>query len=146
MRPRFVLPKTRRNAGFSYIEVLIAVVIMTIALVPAIESLRISTLNSGAHPEMARQAAWVSSLLETTLAESFAALDAEALRVGDAATPTVYSDAAGTASRRLVYLSRYDGDDADGDGDAFTGTDEDLLWIRVALENSPHAFETLTSR
>ena len=57
--------------------------------------------------------------------------------------PEPFSDAVGTESRRLVFLARYDGDDADGDNDPFTGTDAGLLWLRVTIENGPRALETV---
>ena len=57
--------------------------------------------------------------------------------------PPPYSDAAGTESRRLVFLARYDGDDGDGDKDPFTGTDAGLLWVRVTIEDSPRSLETV---
>jgi hypothetical protein len=34
---------------------------------------------------------------------------------------------------RKVYLSRYDGDNSDGNNNAFDGTDEGLLWVRVEV-------------
>jgi hypothetical protein len=46
---------------------------------------------------------------------------------------------------RQVYLSRYDGDNADGNGNVFDGTDEGLLWVRVEIEESGLAIERLTS-
>ena len=58
---------------------------------------------------------------------------------------TVYSDAAGATNRRLVYLSRYDADNADGDNDFFTGMDAGLVWVRVELEGTTQAIEGLTS-
>ncbi len=36
--------------------------------------------------------------------------------------------------------------DNDGDGNRFTGGDDGLLWIRVELENTELALETLTAR
>ena len=53
---------------------------------------------------------------------------------------------AGDASRRLVYVAGYDGDDADGDGDPFTGADDGLLWVEVEIENTSVAVACLTSR
>ena len=46
----------------------------------------------------------------------------------------------------LVYLSRYDGDNADGDNDGFTGTDADLSWIRAAIADTPVSLHTLVTR
>ena len=60
--------------------------------------------------------------------------------------PTSYSELAGSPGRLLVYLSNYDGDNADADGDPFTGTEPDLLWIRVEIEDSVHALETVRAR
>jgi hypothetical protein len=44
-----------------------------------------------------------------------------------------------------VFLSRYDGDNADGDGDPFTGTDGDLIWVRVEIPGTTLDIEALTS-
>jgi hypothetical protein len=57
--------------------------------------------------------------------------------------PAPYSDSAGTKSRRLVYLARFDGDNADADNNPFTGTDSGLLWVRVTIEDSPRALQTV---
>ena len=69
-----------------------------------------------------------------------------------AASPTVpssYSDtmtlADGRVLTRQVYLSRYDGDNADGNNNVFDGTDEGLLWVRVEIEESGLGMERLIS-
>ena len=46
----------------------------------------------------------------------------------------------------LVYLSLYDGDNADADDDPFTGTDADLLWIRVEIDGSVLSLQTVRAR
>jgi hypothetical protein len=46
----------------------------------------------------------------------------------------------------LVYLSRYDGDNADGDNNPFTGTDADLIWVRAAIADPPIDMTTLVTR
>jgi hypothetical protein len=83
------------------------------------------------------------------LAQPFGYLD-EAARV--AASPTVpssYSDsvplADGRVLTRRVYLSRYDGDNADGNNNMFDGTDEGLLWLRVEIAESGLGMERLIS-
>lgn len=133
------------EAGFSYVEVLVAVALIALAMVPAIEGLSTGTLGAGIHQSMTEADFLMASLFEETLAQPFWALDAEAVAVGDPNVATAYSDAPGSEHRRLVYLARYDGDDADGDGDRFTGGDLGLLWVRVALENTDRALETLTT-
>jgi hypothetical protein len=82
--------------------------------------------------------------MEEVLARSFAELAAEEVAAGGA--PSAYSDGAGAPDRRLVLLSRYDGDNADGDDDPFTGKDAGLLWVRVEIEGTDHVLETLTGR
>jgi hypothetical protein len=85
--------------------------------------------------------------MEELLAEPFAALDAAATAAGSRVTPGSYSDTVtfqdGRTVTRNVYLSRYDSDNADGDADPFTGTEADLLWLRVEIGDT--ALETLRS-
>ncbi len=47
------------------------------------------------------------------------------------------------ADRRLVFISRYDGDNADTDDNPFTGTEADLLWLRVEIEGTASALQAL---
>jgi type II secretory pathway pseudopilin PulG len=136
--------KHLRANGFSYVEVLIAMLIIVIALVPAINSLRGALKSSEAHTERATAHFHLSSRIHEILALPLTALDVEALVVDDATVPTSYSDGAGSTRRRLVYLARYDGDNADGDGDRFTGGDEGLLWVKVQLEGELLALESIT--
>jgi len=138
--------KDYRKAGFSYVEVVFAGLIAALALVPAIDALNHGMQSARADSDRTEAHFHVISLLEEVVAEPYASLDAEALRVGDPTVATTYSDLAGSNRRRLVYLARYDGDDADGDGDRFTGGDDGLLWGRVELENTNMAFQTLTAR
>jgi hypothetical protein len=57
-----------------------------------------------------------------------------------------YSDPSTQANRRLVYLSRYDADNADGNGDFFdAGMDAGLLWVRIEFEGTNQGIEGLTS-
>ena len=83
--------------------------------------------------------------MEQLLATPHAALDAARYRGrrvdrADELSPTL----AGTTERRLVFIARYDADNADGDGNRFTGGDAGLLWMRVSIEGQPaDAVETL---
>ncbi len=137
---------TRREAGYSYVEVLVATALVVLALIPALESLSTGLLGTRAHIASATEDLSLASRLEDLLAQPFDVLDAEALAVGSSTVPTVFSDAPGTSPRLLVFVARYDGDDADGDGDGFTGTDEGLLWLSVQVENTHRALSTLTAR
>jgi len=133
-------------AGLTYVEVLIATVLMVVALVPAIDALRPAIQGSGIHQSETVLHYHLTSGLEDVLAAPFDSLDTEAQALGDpTAISPLFSDTAGTTDRRLVFLSRYDADNADGDNDAFTGTDEGLIWVRVEVETTSHALETLVS-
>ncbi len=135
-----------RQSGLSYVEVLVAAVILAIALIPAIEALQVGLQGATAHEAVTRQHYHLASRMAELMAEPFAALDAEAQALGDPDLPSSYSDAPATPMRRLVYLSRYDGDDADTDDNPFTGVDDGLLWLRIEIEGEVHALESLRAR
>jgi len=129
--------------GWSYVEVLIATVLLALALVPALEATQTALLGAAVHEQHATDRHRLSARVEELLAQPFVDLDAAATAAGGPTVATTYSDGVGTASRRLVFLSPYDGDNADADNDPFTGTDPGLLWIKVEIENTVIALETL---
>jgi len=140
-----------RQAGFSYMELLVATLLIAIMLVPALDAMQSGIQGSGIHTQLAQNQYRMISKMEQTLALPFAELLTQADLVADPTVlipaplsrPDLYSDTAGTESRRLVFLARYDGDNADADDDPFTGTDAGLLWVRVTIENSPRSLETV---
>jgi len=136
----------RKQSGISYVEALLAVTILGLALVPALEMLQVAFVGSDVQETSVRLQLQTATRMELMLAEPFANLDAAAQTAGSETTPSVYSDTAGTPDRTLVFLSRYDGDNADTDNDAFTGTDEGLLWVRVAIEGTPYELSTLVAQ
>lgn len=130
----------QRQLGMSYVEVLLAVVILAISMIPASNALRgalnATEIDASAtvnHYRLVRR-------LEEVLAEPFAVVSGQAAGPGVASS---YSDPGGSFDRRLVFISLYDGDNADADNDPFTGVDADLLWIRVELEGSVTALQAL---
>ncbi len=133
----------KRQTGAAYVEILIAVLLISVSLVPALESLsnaaRNATLNES---EILRQFQ-INALMEEVLAEPFASLELAAAVAGGPQVPTSYSDPAGNTDRRVVYIARYDADDADNDGNPFTGTD-DLLWVRIETEATGQGVAVLT--
>jgi len=133
-------------AGLSYIEVLVAIVLITMALVPALDAFQPAIMGSGIHRSHTEQHYHLTEKLEYLLAEPFGALDTEAVAINNpTVASSIYSDPTTAANRRLVYLSRYDGDNADGDFDYFTGLDAGLVWVRVEHTGTGQTIERLIS-
>ena len=126
-------------------ELLVATLLIAIMLVPALDAMQSGIQGSAIHTQLAQNQYRMISKMEETLALSYSKLLEQADLVADSKVliPPPFSDAAGTESRRLVFLARYDGDDADGDKDPFTGSDDGLLWVRVTIEDNPRALETV---
>jgi len=142
----FVSANSRCMTGFSYVEVLVATVLIAVALVPAIEALAPGIQGADIHRSQAGQHYHLTGKLEEVLAEPFVALDDEAQTVADPSTATAYSDAGGSTDRRLVFLSRYDADNADTDNDFFTGVDDGLIWVRIEIAGTKQFIESLVSQ
>ena len=136
----------RTEAGLTLVEVVVAMVLLAILLIPAINALQTGIIGAEVHGDVAASHYRLTSRLEELLVEPFADLSDAALAAVSPTTPSSYSDPAGPPGRLLVYLALYDGDNADADSDPFTGTDSDLLWIRVDIEDSVYTLETVTAR
>ena len=139
-----------RMAGLSYVEVLVAVTLIVIALVPALDALIPAMAGSGIHETIAEDHYQLSGKLEQVMAEPFGQLNKAAEAAGSPTVPTTaYSDdvthSSGRQIKRNVYVARYDADNADGDNDPFTGTDDGLLWVRVAIAGTGMSIESLVS-
>lgn len=137
-RPRL---HSSSQSGLSYIEVLIATILVAVSLVPAVEALRGGIFGAGLHQAAAVDHYRLKAKMEEVLAEPYASLDAAAVAAGSETTPTSYSDPVGPSPRRLVYLARYD-----PGVPGFTATDTGLLWVRVDFDSRPGELETLTAR
>jgi type II secretory pathway pseudopilin PulG len=133
----------RAEGGLTLVEVLVSIVLLTILLVPAMQALQTGVVGAEVHSDIAASNARIASRIEELLSEPFADLASAATAAGSPTVATSYSEAPGTPGRLLVYLSAYDGDNADADSDPFTGTDSDLLWIRVDIEDSIFTLQTL---
>ena len=147
MKKKFCL-RTAKNyqTGFSYIEVLIATVLIAITLIPALEAIQGALVGSGIHESLTSHHYLLKDKTEEVLAEPFSALEDAATAAGGNSVATSYSDSSGTPNRRLVFLFGYDADNADADNDPFTGVDDGLIWVRVELESTGQFLETLSSR
>ena len=137
------------RAGFAYIEVLLATLLIVVTLLPALEALHPAVAGAGFHGSRVEDHYRLAARMEELLAEPFIDLDDAATAAGSETTPTTYSDTVthtdGRQITRNVYLSRYDADNADTDNNPFTGTEDDLLWIRVEIAGTTDGLETLFS-
>ena len=135
--------------GLSYVEVLVATVLIAIVLVPAMDALVPAVVGSGIHETYTEDHHQLNALFEEVLAEPLTDLDAAATAAGSETTATTYSDVYtyddGRQISRNVYLSRYDGDNADSDNNPFTGIDEGLIWVRVEIANTRLSMQSLSS-
>lgn len=131
------------QSGLTLVEVLVSVVLLAILLVPAMRALQTSIVGAEVHGDLASGHFRLTSRLEELLTEPFEELSDAAIAAGSPTTPSSYSEAAGPPGRLLVYLSPYDGDNADADDNPFTGTEADLLWIRVDIEDTVHTLQTI---
>lgn len=134
-------PLRCRQRGLSYVEVLIAVVIVAVCLVPALDALRGGLSAADAQRLQAVNQQRLQTRLEEVLANRFNTLDNAAMAAGNSPSATVaaYSDAAGTADRLLVTIYRYD-------GNAPTASDSSLLWVKVVIEATSLSLNTLKTR
>ena len=135
-----------RQAGISYAETLLAVTVLALALVPALESLQTAFTGTAVQEDVMQWQLLLATRMEDILAEPFATLDDAAQAAGSETTPSSYSDPAGGPDRVLVFLSRYDGDNADSDNDPFTGVDEGIVWAQISIENTPYDLTTLVAQ
>lgn len=136
----------RFQAGLTLVEVLVTLVLLGVVLIPAIRAMQTGIVGASVHADLATEHFRLSSRLEEVLSESFASLQQAALDAGGPTVPSSYSDAGGTPSRLVVYLGLYDGDNADADDDPFTGTEADLLWLRVEAEGTIQALQTVRAQ
>jgi prepilin-type N-terminal cleavage/methylation domain-containing protein len=135
-----------KQYGLTLVEVLVAMALLALLLVPAISALQTTTVGANVHRDLATDQFRLSSRLDELLAEPFAELEAAAIAAGAPINETSYSETAGAPGRLVVYLSRCDGDNADSDNNIFTGADDGMLWIRVEAEGTVHSLQTITAR
>lgn len=144
-----------QQQGFSYVEVLVASLLIAVALVPAIDALQTGIMSTNIHQTLTAQHYQRLKKMEELQAEPFDNLVAAAKTATNNTTATPYSDAAGALDRRMVYIALYDADadpftitdaNADGDNDLYTGGTANLLWVKVVTEGNSQSLETLISR
>ena len=134
-----------KQLGLSYIEVLIATVIITVALVPMLEGLQPGLQGSEIHRNRTEVHFALKGKMEQVLTEPFTNLEAESLAAGAATSPTMYSDVAANVPHE-VFIWPWDVDNVDADDDGLTGGEDDILWVRVSTLDGQTDLQTLISR
>ena len=127
--------------GLAYIEVMVALVVVVIALVPALNAMQLGLRGSQWLGAIAVRDTSLRGKMEEVMARPFDTLNAETFLSGGNTTTSVstaLSDAAGSA-RRIVILYRTD-------GSAVSASDTGLVRVRVAYEAGGTALETLRSK
>ena len=135
----------RNQIGVSYVEILIVIILIVVALVPMLNSLQAGLQGASLFQKKSKAHHVLTGKLENILAEPFDDLDSAAIASGAHTSPTTYSDLTAPVPFN-VYLWRYDVDNADSDNNEFTGGEEDLLWVKVSLVDTQASIETLISK
>ena len=131
----------RRQRGLSYIEVVVATVLLVVMLVPAFDALQSGFLGASVHASETAGQHRLRGKMEEVLAKPFTSLYAITYAIdGNSATAVVaaLSDASGP-DRRVVTLYRVD-------GATLSAADTGLLRIVVAYEAGGPTLETLKGR
>lgn len=139
--------KTTSQRGLSYVEVLVATVLIALSLVPAMDAMQTGIQTTSVHRDYAIDHYELVARMEELLTEPFGSLQAA---IAGPATASSYSEnytrSDGSSVQRNVYLALYDGDNADGDNDPFTGGDGDLIWMQVRFAGANQSMQSLVSQ
>jgi prepilin-type N-terminal cleavage/methylation domain-containing protein len=147
-----------RQHGFSFIEIMVAVLVLAICAVPMGDAIRNGVNASSIAAAKARELRCIKNTMETVLAEPYQSLYAAAGGKDQPATfpmPAVFpmplDGSCDTAP--LVSIARYEYEDGgtevwlDGNPSATPAQLESpLLYISVAAANGGYAFTTLVAR
>lgn len=141
--------KFKNMAGFSYVEVLVATVLIAVTLVPALEAFNPGTRSASYSELLVEDRYQLTAKLEEVLGTSFIDIDTAATAAGSQTVASSFSDTVtysdGRQITRNVFLSRYDGDNADANNNPFDGVDAGLIWVRVEIDGSSLNLESLIS-
>jgi hypothetical protein len=135
----------RAPQGFSYVEILLSVVLIGVLLVPALQAMQTATL--GAPADAATPGSLLlQSKMEEVLAAPYSRVYGETyVTGGNTATSvsTLFSDAAGAAQRRVVVIYRYD-----PSARALAPTDTGVAYVSVyyEAEGAARGLNTLKGR
>ncbi len=129
--------------GYSYVEVLVAAIILAGALVPASGALRDVLHASTLSRELLALQYEAFGAFEMLQTAPFGQLDGQAQATGGTTPSTLYSEPASTPNRMLVWVAPHDLDNADGDGNALTGVDDGVVRLWLEMEGTTIRYETV---
>lgn len=130
----------RLQGGLSYVEVVVATILVVVALVPAMNALQGATIGSGVHQSEAVKQQQLQSKMEEVLARPFGELYAQTyLAGGNTVAPNAALSDGAVVGRRVVVLYRFS-------GSALTSADSGLLRIQVGFDAGGPTLDTLKGR
>ncbi len=140
MTTRLTFKSIGKQRGVFYVEVLLSVVLLVILLVPALQSLSAGVMNNPG--TVASKQINLRNKMEEVLSQPFSALYNVA-STSSTSTTSSFSDASGTANRRIVVLYRYDISTK-----VISTNDTGLIYVSVYDENdgNGNALNTLVGR
>lgn len=125
-------PQARVAAGMTLVEAVVALLLLSVCLLPAANALRSGLAAPGATALAGRDLDCVSARMETVLAEPYDRLLAAAKGM---TTASAYSTLAGAACPAVsVFIARYGNDDTRTLGTA--GAGDNLLYVGVRLADA----------
>lgn len=140
-----------RQDGFSFIEIMVAVVLLAICAVPMAEAVRNGLLASTAAVDSARELRCTKALMETVLSQPFQMLSAAARNRGEAAGYVLPDDPACSGVARTVAIHWYEREA--GKDEVFLASDADprrledaMLHVTVASHGGRFSFTRLVTR
>lgn len=147
-----------RERGFSFLEIIVAVMVLAICAVPMLDAIRNGVSASSIASAKARELRCIKNTMETVLAEPYQSLYAAAAGRDQPAVfpmPATFSapaDGSCDAPPR-ISIARYEFEDGgtevwlDGNPGATSAQLESpLLYVTVAAANGGYAFTTLVAR
>lgn len=130
--------------GISYAETMIAVMILGVCLVPALNALNSGAIGAATVTAPESESLCVKSHLEKVMAEPYSYLVRAANTAGSLDKPTSYSVIADSLCPALqTFIAHYDPDNT---LNRFPSADTGLLFMRVATNDGSASFTTLVTR
>jgi prepilin-type N-terminal cleavage/methylation domain-containing protein len=138
-----------RQHGFSFVEIMVAVLVLAICAVPLADAVRNGIAASTVGADKARELRCMKTMMETVLAEPYLTLRDAALGMSKASR---YSQpAAGGCVRRNVFIAKYEREAGKpevflDDGVDSTRLESPMLYVTVSSPDSGYSFTTLVAR